>query len=519
MTFTFSPPAGALADAMPSEDYNQLISAAGGTGTTTYSVVSGALPGGMTLLPGGELTGPLDADAEVKGYSFTIEVRDGNGATGTASYTLEVKERAVSVTDKSVDVPAGSSPVNVNLEAGATGGPFTSADLTFVEPPNAGTASIILGEFAAIDPMPLSWYLKFVPNPAYSGSVKVGFKLTSALGVSNTGTVTYALAYDAQEVAEQIDDLVHGFIGSRQSLISSTIKVPGLIDRRRMETATDRVSAYMAPSETGLTGSFSTSLTQLAGANEGGDYAAPFNIWVDGTFMLHNRAENDGRWGSFAMINFGADYLLSEKALLGLSFHYDNMSDPTDEDTELRGNGWLAGPYASFEIAEGLFWDTSLLYGGSFNEIGTTFWDGNFETERWMFDTSLTGQLQLDEDTVLIPKFRAVYISETVDDYAVKNGDGDRIYLEGFNEEQFRVSLGAAIARSFALGGDMVLTSKVGVTGGFSGLDGSGAFGSVSAGLSLQTQEAWRIEGGIRFSVDGSGQKSVGAKAGITGDF
>jgi len=524
VVFTFSPPAGALPDAMPSEDYSQVISATGGTGTTTYSLASGTLPDGMTLLPTGELTGPLDADAEVKDYSFTIEARDGDGATGTASYALEVKERAVSVTDKSVDVPAGSSPVNVNLEAGATGGPFTSAEVTFVDPPNAGTASIILGEFAALDPMPLSWYLKFVPNPAYSGTAKVGFKLISALGVSNTGTVTYSLSFDAEEVAEKIDDLVHGFIGARQNLISSTIKVPGLVERRRMEAASDPLTTQVTPSESGLTAYFATSLAQLAfaGIDDGrtaADYAAPFNIWVDGTLTLHNRAENDGRWGSFAMLNFGADYLLSEKALLGLSFHYDNMSDPTDEDAELTGNGWLAGPYASLEIGDGVFWDTSLLYGGSFNEIDTAFWDGSFETRRWMIDTSISGNLQLDEATVLTPKLRAVYFSERVDDYAIENADGDLIYLDGFNEEQFRVSLGAEIARTFALDGDMVLTPRLGVTGGLSSLDGADAFGSVSAGLSLQTQDAWRIEGGILLDFEGSGQNSVGAKAGISGGF
>jgi len=520
--FTFTPAPGALNDAMAGEDYTQPISAAGGTGTMTYELASGALPEGMTLLPSGELTGPLDAAAEVKGYSFTVEARDSNGATGTASYTLDVLERAVTVIDKDVDVPAGTAPFNVNLEDGATGGPFTAADLTFVEPPNAGTASIILGEFAALDPMPLSWYLKFVPNPAYSGTVKVGFKLTSALGVSNTGTVTYTLAYDAPEVAEEIDGLVHDFIGTRQSLISSTIKVPGLVERRRMETATDPVSAYVNPSETGLSGSFATSLMQLVtGQNDAvsGDYAAPFNIWVDGTLTLHNREQNDGRWGSFAMLNFGADYLLSDTALVGLSFHLDSITDPTDEDSELTGNGWLAGPYASFEIGEGVFWDTSLLYGGSSNEIDTAFWDGSFDTQRWMLDTSITGQLQLDEVTVFTPKLRAVYFSETVDDYAVENADGDLIELEGFEEEQFRVSLGAEIARAFTLEGDMLLTPRLGVTGGLSSLDGSGAFGSLSAGLSLQTQDAWTFEGGLLIDFEGDGQKSLGAKAGISGGF
>lgn len=524
MAFTFSPAAGALKEAMAGEDYSQAISATGAPGTLTYNLVSGSLPNGMRLLPTGELTGPLDVDAEVKDYSFTIEARDGSGGTGTVTYTLRVSKRAVTVTDKNLEVPAGGSPKNVNLEAGATGGPFTSADLVFVEPVNAGTASIVLGEFAAVGPVPLAWHLKFIPNPAYSGKAKVGFRLTSALGVSNTGTVTYNLSYSVSKVAEEIDGLVRGFVRSRQSMISSTIKVPGLLERRRMENATSPGAVQMAPSEAGLTGSFSTSLAQLEAARGNADgaasgYASPFNIWIDGTFMLHNREQNDSGWGSFAMISLGADYLLSEKALAGVSFHYDRMTDPTDKDAELTGNGWLAGPYASFEIGKNVFWDTSLLYGGSANDIDTAFWDGSFDTRRWMIDTSVTGGWQLGDDTVLTPKLRALYFSETVDDYAVSNAAGDTIDLEGFDEEQFRVSLGAEIARSFMLESDMVLTPKLGVTGGFSGLDGSGAFGSIAAGLSLQTQNAWMIDAGLLVNIEGDGQKSVGAKARVSSRF
>lgn len=62
--------------------------------------------------------------------------------------------------------------------------------------------------------------------------------------------------------------------------------------------------------------------------------------------------------GQFGLISLGADYLLSEKAQLGLSFHYDRMTDPSDLDAELSGNGWLAGPYASLELGKGVFWDT-----------------------------------------------------------------------------------------------------------------------------------------------------------------
>ncbi|MBW0370301.1 IPT/TIG domain-containing protein (plasmid) [Ensifer adhaerens] len=518
-TFAFTPQSGTLSDAMAGEDYRQQITAAGGAAPLLYRIGSGALPDGMVLnVSTGELTGPLDA-ASHGNYTFSVVVEDNNGATGSATYSMTVKPRGTTVTDQVVNVPAGTSPPDIYLNRGATGGPFTGADVAFVEPPNAGTATIIQGRLAQAGPVtgPIGWYLQFTPNPAFSGAARVGFRLTSSLGSSNIGTVTYNLAYAAADVAEEIDALVSGFVETRQSLIANGIYVPGLLERRQMQQATDSVTARMTPSEEGMTASFSTSLAQLDAARDSADgieatALPPFNMWIDGTFLAHKRDQNDGKWGNFAMLNLGADYLLSERALVGLSFHFDRMTDPSDADAELTGNGWLAGPYASFEIGKGVFWDTSLLYGGSTNDIDTVFWNGDFDTTRWMIDTAITGEWQLDDATVLTPKLRAVYFNEKVDDYSVRNDAGDEITIDGFDAEQFRVSLGAEIARSFTLENGSALTPKVGVTAGYSGQDGSGLFAAITAGLSLQTADLWMLSADLLFDIEGDGEKAVGGK-------
>ena len=524
--FTFTPAAGPLTDAMQGEDYHRAISATGGSAPLLYSLVAGTLPDGMVLnVSTGALTGPVSADAAVKDYSVTIQVQDRHGATGTANYTIKVTERTVTVTDKQVETPAGSTPTNLDLTKGATGGPFVAADIVSVEPHNAGTVSIVNGEFAQAGSVgPIGWYLKFIPNPTYSGQARVYFRLTSALGNSNVGMVSYTLGHDAGEVAAEIDTLVHGFVQSRQNLITSTIKVPGLIERRQMANTADPLTARLTPSANGITTSFSTSLVQMDVAANSADGLgeaglSPFNIWIDGTFMLHNRDQNGGNWGSFGMVSAGADYLLSEQALIGLAFHYDRMTDPTNADATLTGNGWLAGPYASFEIGKGVFWDTGLFYGGSSNRIDTAFWDGSFDTQRWLFDSAITGQWQLDAMTTLAPKLRTVYFAETVQDYAATNGNGDVLDIRGSTTEQLRVSLGAEIARQFTLENGSTLTPRLGLTAGFAGLKGSRAFGQVSAGLSLDTPDAWTLDFGLLVNSDGSDQTSAGARIGIGGRF
>lgn len=116
-------------------------------------------------------------------------------------------------------------------------------------------------------------------------------------------------------------------------------------------------------------------------------------------------------------------------------------------------------------------------------------------------------------------KLRAIYFSETVDDYTLKNGAGDVITIKGFDEEQFRVSLGAEITRSFTLESGAKLTPKLGVMGAFSGLDGSGAFGAVTACMSLQTASFWMLDTSLLFNIEGDGQKSVGAKVAAAKKF
>jgi hypothetical protein len=147
------------------------------------------------------------------------------------------------------------------------------------------------------------------------------------------------------------------------------------------------------------------------------------------------------------------------------------------------------------------------------------FWDGAFETRRWMADTSIDGQWDLGNDTILAPKLRAVYFSEKVEDYTIGNAAGDTITIDGFDAKQFRVSLGAEIARSFILESGAMLKPRLGATGGFAALDGSGTFGMIKAGVSLQTADLWVVDASILFNIEGEGQKSIGASLAASKQF
>ncbi|WP_313393575.1 putative Ig domain-containing protein [Pseudomonas sp.] len=78
--------------------YSQAISATGGNGSYSFSVLAGALPDGLSL-SGGTLSGtPTNAGS----YSFTLRATDGNSFTGTRAYTMTIATPTLSLTPLSV---------------------------------------------------------------------------------------------------------------------------------------------------------------------------------------------------------------------------------------------------------------------------------------------------------------------------------------------------------------------------------------------------------------------------------
>jgi len=87
--------------------YSQMLTAGGGTSPYTFSVVSGALPGGVLLDSAGALTG---TPTELGLFSFTAQARAATGCTGSTPFVLSI----VDTTPPSLTVPG-----NITAEATA----------------------------------------------------------------------------------------------------------------------------------------------------------------------------------------------------------------------------------------------------------------------------------------------------------------------------------------------------------------------------------------------------------------
>ncbi len=122
-TIVLSP--STLPDATLGEAYSQTLTASGGTDPYTFTVVTGTLPPGLTLAPGGVLSGTPTATGF---YEFTVAAEESNSnCRGTHDYSLSV-------------APA---PTTTSLSASATVVTYgTSVTFTATVAPSAATGSV-----------------------------------------------------------------------------------------------------------------------------------------------------------------------------------------------------------------------------------------------------------------------------------------------------------------------------------------------------------------------------------------
>ncbi len=117
-----------------SQAYSQQVTAAGGSGTYGWSVVSGSLPPGLSLSPSGTPSATITGTPTTPGtYPFTVQVTDGASANDTQALSITIAPAAAlaitttSVADGTVDsaysqtvtATGGSTPYSWNVVSGS----------------------------------------------------------------------------------------------------------------------------------------------------------------------------------------------------------------------------------------------------------------------------------------------------------------------------------------------------------------------------------------------------------------
>ena len=104
-----------------------------------------------------------------------------------------------------------------------------------------------------------------------------------------------------------------------------------------------------------------------------------------------------------ALVSIGADYVLNRSLLVGTMVQFDSMQQRSNTQmTDVRGHGWMAGPYATLRLSENVFLQARGAWGRSSNFVSPflTYTD-TFDSERWL--VSVDPERALAKRGVVVP--------------------------------------------------------------------------------------------------------------------
>ncbi|MBO6686700.1 MAG: autotransporter domain-containing protein, partial [Parvibaculum sp.] len=476
----------------------------------------------------------LDADAVTLtgsgDFTVTSQPSTGIGAGGSTTFTiafdpsgLGVRTATVSIANNDDDeapytfaiqgtgVDGGSITLVLNVSGPDTSADFSSptAELNTSLTTSGGTASIAISN---VSPGTHSVSAAGLAGAGY-GFTSIGCDDGDSSGDTATATATIVLGagetmtctFAATETRDATSTLIADFLGARNTFL--------LANQPRANRGKNRFGAGGGQSggtasAFGLTGtiplpvdasfngsdlSFASSYASPgpSGLNAGDEAAAPERtIWVEGTIAGFNDANADGRFG---VVYIGADQLIAPNILLGALVQYDWFSHEADKgNAEVSGEGWMAGPYATFRLNENFFADIRAAWGKSRNDISPTgTYEDSFDTTRWLVSGALTGSYVREPWTVE-PTVSLSYIRETQESYT----DSLSVVIPEQTVSQGEVRAGPRLSYAHALDSGARLTPSVSFEGAYTfGNDGLTSSGSLA-------REVQGLRGRIGFGLD-----------------
>ncbi|TNJ32881.1 autotransporter domain-containing protein [Arenimonas terrae] len=368
----------AVADAASTLQETAVVIAvtANDTGDFASIAVASAPANGTAVVTGLDVT--YTPNAGISGTdTFTYTATGPGGTSVPALVTVTVNPIPVAPTFNVSTLPA--TPVQVTLTAGATGGPFTGADVVAVTPATAGTTSIAASG--------ANFVLTFTPAAGFSGSVVVRYTLDNAFATSAEGLVNIQVEdrpdpsqdpevqglVDAQ--AESTRRFATGQIGNFQRRLERLHRggeggfengVGFSIDRPCIEPLVGRSIDPCGDNPMPGAGANGLSATEDQGRRQSGDGNGPLGIWTGG--MIRSGSQ-DGRDGN-ADISFetdglstGVDYRVNDALVVGGGFGYGRDENEVGENgSRVDGSARTLALYASWHPGEMFFLDTVLGY-------------------------------------------------------------------------------------------------------------------------------------------------------------
>jgi outer membrane autotransporter protein len=190
---------------------------------------------------------------------------------------------------------------------------------------------------------------------------------------------------------------------------------------------------------------------------------------------------------------------------------------------DIKGSGWMAGPYATVRLSENIFLQGRLAAGRSTNEVSPFLtYPDTFSTKRWLASSTLVGRWQVGNWQIR-PSASISYIEDVSEAYTDSLG----VAIPGLKVSLGQFKTGPQFSYRHLLADGTLLEPRFGaeVIWNFAASDNVADFGGTLSGpeeirgrveLGLKTQFTNGVGLDVSGSYDGIGSSSfsaLGAKA------
>ncbi len=443
----------------------------------------------LTPLADGEISLSVAAGA----FSSTEGVFNAAGS-GTVTASFDGTAPTVEITSQTSDITGRTTfPIAIRFSEAVTG--FEVSDVTVTN----GTAGNLTG---------------------------AGADYTATISATGGGDVAISLA-----ASVATDAAGNGNAASDVLVIGNQIVARTRAAISKMMEARSRQLLANQPTLSGLLTGGGSGAFSLKASGEDGALAFSSPMGADRSAWMTlstNWSDLDGADGRYTFAAVGAHTRLSKDILVGMMVELDQFRQ-TEDETEVEGDGWLAGPYVVMKpLDQPIFLEGMFLQGASSNTISPlgTYRD-DFDTERQLARLRLSGEAVYGS-TTLFPSLSYSNVQDRQKPYT--DSLGNRIGAQRLEIEQLSVGLNFAH--------DIALTDpakRLEVTGGLellrSAIRGSRADqpfpsddrtegGRINLGTDYQFSEHGQFNMSTYYDWSGSADyEGYGLKLGVSLDF
>ena len=441
--------------------YSQTVTAIGGTGPYTFSLVGGSLPAGLAL---NATTGVISGTPTANGTSsFTVQAVDSQGNSGTRPLSITIGAPTITINPSKLPPALAGHPYSQKLTASGGTGPYTFAIVAGSLPPGLTlnpTTGVISG--------------------TGGGTATFTVQATDSLG--NIGTRQYTINNHSDPATNpQVQGLIAAEVSAAQRFAAAQITnitqhleslhdsfspcsvnfgIALPIDSNLPPAAPYAAPAYGGPPLAGLAGNGPPPLRRRT-IECAGDWQPAF--WTGGAFQFGKMTPSglaDSNKFISAGLTAGVDMRLNKNLIVGaaLGFGADH-TDVGDHGTRSKSDSFSGALYASMHPLDPLFIDAAVGGGSlgydndrwlrSFNEIVSgdragAYWFGTVEAS-----------LEMRFDAVkLAPYLRGDFMGATLNSY---NENGSTQLLN-YNAMHF-----SALSGSIGLRGSYDIQTPYGI--------------------------------------------------------